>query len=118
MRLLIVDDDARFRVLARRLLGSAPTADGAHGVTVVGEAADAAGARELASATRPDVVLVDVNLGAEDGRALAVELAARPSAPAVVLVSSDPDPGGHDLPYVAKTELAGMDLRSLARADG
>jgi DNA-binding response OmpR family regulator len=108
VRLLIVDDDARFRGLARVAVTAA-------GFTVVGEAADAAQARALAATAAPELVLVDVHLGADDGLALAAELRARRDAPAVVLVSSDPHAGGGPLPFVAKEDLLVTDLRALAR---
>lgn len=82
-RILIADDDARFRGLARRTVA-------ARGHAVVGEAADAAGALALARADVPDVALVDVHLGADSGWALAAELRALGVA-RVVMVSSDPD---------------------------
>jgi two-component system nitrate/nitrite response regulator NarL len=82
-RLLIVDDDAAFRRLARRLLEGA--------FEVVGEAATAAEARASVRAMRPDVVHLDVRLPDGDGLSLAGELRAGPGAgaPLVVLTSSD-----------------------------
>jgi CheY-like chemotaxis protein len=76
---LIVDDHAAFRSLARRLLV-------AGGLQVVGEAADGAlaGVRDLA----PDVVLLDVQLPDLDGFAVAEALAGEPAAPVFVLISS------------------------------
>jgi DNA-binding NarL/FixJ family response regulator len=53
--LLIVDDDARFRRLAKQLLER-------EGFTVVGEAADGAGALTEVAALRPQVVLLDLQL--------------------------------------------------------
>jgi ActR/RegA family two-component response regulator len=82
-RILIADDDARFRGLARRTVA-------ARGHAVVGEAADAAAALALARVEVPDVALVDVHLGADSGWALAAELRAL-GVPRVVMVSSDPD---------------------------
>jgi DNA-binding NarL/FixJ family response regulator len=108
VRLLIIDDDARFRGLARAALTAA-------GCTVVGEAADAAGARALAAMTAHDLVLVDVHLGRDDGPALAAELRAAAGAPTVVLVSSDPDAGRGPLPFVAKADLPTTDLHALER---
>jgi DNA-binding NarL/FixJ family response regulator len=109
MRLLIVDDDARFRALAR-------TTALAAGLTVVGEAADAREARALAAALGPDLVLVDVHLGADDGVALAAEL--RGERRRVVLVSSDPEAGGVGaaVPFVAKADLPTTDLLAVAAA--
>ena len=80
-RVLIVDDHAPFRALARRLL----TADG---FDIVGEAADGASAIDAARALRPDVVLLDVQLPDVDGFRVAEALTDDPPSPAVVLVSS------------------------------
>ena len=80
-RVVIVDDHAPFRSLARRLLV-------AGGFQVVGEAADGAGALVAVRDLAPDVVLLDVHLPDLDGFAVAEVLAGEPGAPAVVLVSS------------------------------
>ena len=77
---LIVDDHASFRAMARAVL-----ADG--GYAVVGEAADAESALAAVSELRPDCVLLDVQLGDVDGFALADALAQADDAPAVVLTS-------------------------------
>src|ERR1700750_2231397 len=80
-RVLIVDDHAPFRALARRLLID-------DGFDVVGEAADGATAIDAARALRPDVVLLDVQLPDVDGFRVAQALAGASPTPAVVLVSS------------------------------
>jgi DNA-binding NarL/FixJ family response regulator len=80
---LVVDDDALFRSLARRMLL-------AEGLDVVGEAQSVATAIAAAHALRPDAVLVDVGLPDGDGVALARELTALPWRPRVLLTSSDP----------------------------
>jgi DNA-binding NarL/FixJ family response regulator len=78
---LIVDDHAGFRAGARALLE-------ADGFDVLGEAADGESAVEQVRRLRPQVVLLDVQLPGMDGFAVAERLAAEPSAPAVVLISS------------------------------
>src|SRR4051812_30725502 len=78
---LIVDDHPSFRATARLLLE-------ADGFVVVGEAADGAEALAQASALRPDVVLLDVNLPDIDGFHVAERLTVEDGAPRVVLVSS------------------------------
>jgi len=78
--LLIVDDHAAFRAVARAALSE--------GFTVVGEAADGAGGLALARRLRPDVVLLDVQLPDLDGFAVAVTLAGQDHPPMVVLTSS------------------------------
>jgi two-component system, chemotaxis family, chemotaxis protein CheY len=66
MKVLIVDDDADIRLLAGFLLRGAGHA--------VSEADDAASARDRFTLNRPDLVLMDVVLGDEDGVELAGEL--------------------------------------------
>lgn len=79
---LIVDDHAVFRSLARSLLE-------AEGFEVVGEAPDGRSAIDAALHLRPDIVLLDVQLPDLDGFTVAERLAAvDPDRPAVVLVSS------------------------------
>jgi DNA-binding NarL/FixJ family response regulator len=78
--LLIVDDHAPFRALVRTLLER----DGFH---VVGEAHDGESALVAAQTLRPDVVLLDVQLGPDDGFAVCEQILARADAPVVVLTS-------------------------------
>jgi len=82
---LIVDDHAPFRRMARRLLEAA-------GFCVVGEAGDGVSALAAAAALGPDVVLLDVLLPDMDGFAVARCLAERPCGPVVVLTSSRSEP--------------------------
>ena len=77
---LIVDDHAPFRAVARELLEHA-------GYVVAGEAADASQALAAADSAAPDVVLLDVQLPDRDGFAVAKALRER-GDPVVVLVSS------------------------------
>jgi DNA-binding NarL/FixJ family response regulator len=112
---LIVDDHAEFRAFARTLLE-------AEGFEVVGEAPDGASALAAASALRPEVVLLDVQLPDVDGFAVCEQLAASDDAPAVVLTSTrtassyrrrlgDTSARG----FIAKAELSGAGLSALAR---
>ena len=78
---LIVDDNARVRVRARRLLE-------ASGYTVVAEAPDGAAAIEAAGRLRPEVVLLDLVLPDMSGLSVAEHLARGPDPPAVVLTST------------------------------
>jgi DNA-binding NarL/FixJ family response regulator len=81
MRCLIVDDSQDFLASARRLLDS-------QGVEVVGVATTSAAALGLLDDLEPDIALIDVELGDEDGIALADELVARAPGLGVVLISS------------------------------
>jgi DNA-binding NarL/FixJ family response regulator len=60
-RILIVDDHPLFREGLRQLIDREP------GLTVCGEAADAAEAMRLVKENRPDLVIVDISLGGTSG---------------------------------------------------
>ncbi len=79
--ILIVDDDARFRMQARELLE-------ADGFVVVGEAVDGASGLAAARSLRPDFVLLDIGLPDVEGFSVARELAVDGPPPLVVLTSS------------------------------
>jgi len=81
MSCLIVDDSEEFVSSASSLLVS-------QGLDVVGCAFSSAEALELAVALKPDVAVVDVELGDEDGIMLSHQLAARAPSTRIVLVSS------------------------------
>jgi CheY-like chemotaxis protein len=68
-RVVVVDDNAQFRAAAGLLLA-------AGGLVVVGTAATGAEALTVATAQRPDVVLLDVQLPDVDGFTVCAELAA------------------------------------------
>jgi DNA-binding NarL/FixJ family response regulator len=80
---LIVDDHEGYRSVARVMLE-------ADGFEVVGEAGDGQSAVEAAIVLRPDIVLLDVHLPGADGFAVSRWLAALPTPPTVLLVSSRP----------------------------
>jgi len=77
---LVVDDDATFRRLARRLLA-------ANGLGVVAEAGSVAEALVTAMEARPNAALVDVELPDGDGFELAGQLTTLPWRPRVVVTS-------------------------------
>jgi two-component system, NarL family, nitrate/nitrite response regulator NarL len=81
VRYLIVDDSEEFLASAARLLES-------QGVKIVGCASTAAEALRLAAELAPDVALVDIELGDEDGFALAQQLASQAPSTRVVLISA------------------------------
>jgi CheY-like chemotaxis protein len=109
---LVVDDHADFRRLARRILESA-----GFGVAEAGTGAEAVAA---VSELRPDAVLLDIQLPDLDGFAVARRLADEGHEATVVLTStreasdygdriaSSPVAG-----FLPKTELSGPALRSL-----
>lgn len=80
-RCLIVDDNAGYLEEARNLLQR-------QGMIVVGVASNGGDALAIAASDRPDVALVDVDLGAESGLDVAHALAMSGAPPAVILISA------------------------------
>jgi DNA-binding NarL/FixJ family response regulator len=80
IRVLLADDQALVRGGFRSILEGQPDME------VVGEAADGAQAVELAVATRPDVVVMDIRMPRLDGIAATRVLLERHASPARVLV--------------------------------
>lgn len=112
-RVLIVDDDPRFRALARVLLE-------ARGYVIVAEAADGAQALAEHRRVRPDAAVVDVQLPDIDGLALAVRLRETDRNLRIVMTSTDPTLVAPDAlaqsgaaAFVPKDKLAGADLAPL-----
>jgi DNA-binding NarL/FixJ family response regulator len=110
---LIVDDHAGFRSLARRLLV-------AEGYDVVGEAKDGASALESARALRPEIVLLDVQLPDLDGFEVARRLAdAQPGTATVLISTRDSSAYRRRLKsypvagFIPKAELSGAALAEL-----
>ena len=111
---LIVDDSPHFFEAAKQLLSD-------DGITVIGFAANADEAVSATLELRPDVALVDVDLGTESGFDVAERLAQLPQGgPPVVLISAA---SGSELAelveasgalgFVSKTDLSGDAIREL-----
>jgi len=110
---LIVDDHAQFRRVARTMLEAA-------GFDVVGEAADGLSALAEAARLRPGLVLLDIQLPDLVGFEVADRLARGADPPAVVLTSSRPGStyrrrlaGSRAAGFIAKSELSGAALAAL-----
>jgi DNA-binding NarL/FixJ family response regulator len=110
---LIVDDHAPFRALARSLLQL-------EGFQVVGEAADAMSALEAVGRLQPSVVVLDIQLPDLDGFEVARRLAQAGDPPAIVLVSSRDSSAYRrrlaDSPargFIAKSDLSGAAVTAL-----
>ena len=83
LRLVLVDDHPVVRAGLRALVGS--QAD----LGVVGEARDAVGAEDVVRRTRPDVVLMDLNLGGgPGGAAVTALLRGLPQPPRVLVLTT------------------------------
>ena len=81
LRCLIVDDNPDYLDAARDLLRQ-------ESLDVVGVASSAAEALRLVAELRPDVALVDIYLGADNGFDLARRLADGGARPAVIMIST------------------------------
>jgi two-component system nitrate/nitrite response regulator NarL len=113
LTVLVVDDDAGFRRVARRLLTK-------RGLVVVAEVDSGEAAIEAVRRHRPDGVLLDVNLPDRDGLWVTRVLARRSDAPSIVLTSMDAfrDPGAMlaangARAFVTKEKLVEADLLCL-----
>jgi DNA-binding NarL/FixJ family response regulator len=115
MRCLIVDDSAHFVAAARGLLER-------EGVAVVGVALTGADALRCFEALRPDVTLVDLDLGGESGFDVAEQLnrAAGSTGAPVILISTHAAQDFAEMidassaaGFVAKSALSGGAIRDL-----
>jgi DNA-binding NarL/FixJ family response regulator len=109
---LIVDDSARFVELAGSLLER-------DGIEVIGTAASSSEALSAAADLRPEVVLVDIDLGGESGFELARHLVAAGHS-RVILISANAESDFVDLiesspalGFIAKTELSASAVHEL-----
>lgn len=117
VRCLLVDDSRIFLDAARGLVDR-------DGVAVAGTARSCAEALRQASALSPDVALVDIGLGPENGFDVASDLAERGIA--VIMTSTSAEADYAELlaqspvaGFLPKAELSGARIRDiLARASG
>ena len=117
IRCLIVDDNDLFLDAATELLAR-------EGLDVVGTATTSADAIRRADELRPDVTLVDIDLGYEDGFELAEALSDRVAADSsVILVSTHSEEefgeliaASPALGFIAKTQISARAIRELLDA--
>jgi len=115
MRCLIVDDSAAFVDAARGLLEC-------EGLSVIGVASTGADALRLFEEVRPDVTLVDIDLGRESGFELAeqLHLVGRSTSSPVILISTHAAEDFADMietspavGFISKSALTGAAIRDL-----
>jgi len=117
LSVMVVDDDERFRGLARRMLAEC-------GYVTDSEAASVADALQRTAQRMPDAFLVDVGLPDGDGFELVRRLTSSSPGTRAVLVSADSDSAaGRDardvgaLGFVAKSDLSCAVLHVLLDTD-
>jgi len=115
IRCLIVDDNSGFRHEMGGLLNE-------QGLEVVGGAASAVEALQQIAELRPDVALVDIDLGRDSGLTLATRLTEIPGSavPNVILISTHDEVAFAELierssalGFLSKTELSGAAIRRM-----
>lgn len=115
VRCLVVDDDHSYLRAARFLLER-------QGIDVVGTASTGAEALRYSGQLRPEVVLVDVELGAENGFDVARDLNAegQDGGPQIILISSysaddfaDMMADSPALGFLPKADLSGAAIRAI-----
>jgi DNA-binding NarL/FixJ family response regulator len=120
LRCLIVDDSPHFLEAARSLLER-------QGMTVVGVASTSTDALRRARELRPDVTLVDIDLGGESGLELARRLhrEADPALARVILVSTHAEEDYAELiaaspavGFLSKSTLSAGAIRELLAGHG
>ena len=116
LRCLIIDDSPSFLRAARGLLER-------QGIAVVGTASTSAEAVALAAELRPDVTLLDIDLGGESGFEVAERLHGQRSQPPVILISTHAEEDFADLiasssvvGFLPKVDLSADAIRDLLRA--
>jgi DNA-binding NarL/FixJ family response regulator len=119
LRCLIVDDNSSFREEMGGLLSE-------QGLDVVGGAGSAADAHRQIAELRPDVALIDIDLGDESGLELVRQLREEPGQPAVphlILISTHDEAEYADLitaspaiGFLAKIDLSAVTIRRMLAA--
>lgn len=122
LRCLIVDDNHDFLRAARELLNH-------EGIRVVGCVSNGAEAHKACQELKPDIVLIDIDLGDETGIEVAHRLAGRQQAaepPRMILISAYAEDDFADMiadspavSFLPKADLSGTAIRGiLDRAGG
>jgi DNA-binding NarL/FixJ family response regulator len=113
LRCVIVDDSPGFVAAARSLLER-------QGLRVLGVASNCAEGLRLAAELRPDVVLVDIDLGGESGFELARRLDQMEAPAPVILVSTHSEEDYAELiadspalGFLSKTSISATTIRHL-----
>jgi DNA-binding NarL/FixJ family response regulator len=90
IRILLVDDHLLVREGLRELIESRP------GMVVVGDTGSGAKAVSIASSTHPDIIILDLDLGDEDGLAALPKLINTASQSSIIILTGERDPDKRD----------------------
>ena len=100
IRVFHCDDSLAYRRLVRAMLDPEPD------IEIVGEAADHSEALERVAEARPDVILLDMVVGAPQPGFAAALAAAAPDARTIILSGHPPDRVDAELSEIAATHVA------------
>lgn len=89
IRVLLVDDHAVVRAGLRMIIQSRA------GMTIIGEAGNRDDALSLAASEHPNIILLDLDLGADSGMNLIAELLAAASEARIIILTGLRDPEAH-----------------------
>lgn len=116
IRVLIVEDHAVVRAGLRMLIESRPI------LTVIGEAESRAGAIAIATEQRPEIILLDLDLGTESGLAFLPELLKQVPEARVIVLTGVRDTEAHHraihlgaMGLVLKEQAAGVLLKAIEK---
>jgi DNA-binding NarL/FixJ family response regulator len=99
IRVLVCDDAPEHRALVRAMLADLPD------VEIVGEASDGAACLTSIALTKPDVLVLDLQMPVKDGFDVLKALSERDDAPSVLVVSSAPPDEVRDRVHEAGAEF-------------
>ncbi|MCW2923024.1 MAG: response regulator transcription factor [Thermoleophilia bacterium] len=108
LRVVLVDDHVIVRAALARLLD-------AHGIDLVGQAGTVKDALEVVEVTRPDVVVLDIDLGSDNSLEAIPQMLSHAHQPRVLILSMHDDPATVQASFAAGAE--GYLLKEAAESD-
>ena len=112
MRLFIADDNVPFRTRLASVLG------GIAGIEVVGQTGDVPGTIEAIERTKPDTVILDINMPGGSGLDLAHALKRSRHSPTIIMLTVGPRSEYETMSYLLGADYffqKSSDLRRLAK---
>ncbi|HXG65786.1 MAG TPA: response regulator transcription factor [Blastocatellia bacterium] len=116
---LLIDDHVVVRSGLRMLIESEP------GLKVVGEAGDRAEGLAVAAREQPDVIILDIDLGGDNGLDFLPELVSAASGSRILVLTGVPDPRQHRralsmgvMGLVLKDKAAGILINAIKKVHG